>query len=108
MALSAVYKEARFHDEVMDVCWLTQWVSIYQLLFGFVLMPLQMLPGVGTAGGMSPREIGDAFASGWDCCLQAAHSGCAPRHTSALLFSYAVAAPPRAPPRAPPSAAHLP
>lgn len=41
MACSAVYKEARFHDEAMDVCWLTQWVSIYQLLFGFVLMPLQ-------------------------------------------------------------------
>lgn len=29
MAFSAVYKESRFHDETMDVCFLTQRVSIY-------------------------------------------------------------------------------
>jgi hypothetical protein len=39
-------------------------VSIYQFLFGFVLMPLQLLPGVGSDTGMTLPEIGRSFARG--------------------------------------------
>jgi hypothetical protein len=39
-------------------------VSIYQFLFGFVLMPLQLLPHVGSDSGMSLVEIGESFNQG--------------------------------------------
>ena len=42
MALSAVYKEYKFADGNVHVLYLTQWVSIYQFLFGFFLAPLQV------------------------------------------------------------------
>ena len=88
MACSAVYKESRFHNEHMDVCWLTQWVSVYQLLFGFVLAPLQLIPGVGTAHGMSLGAIVRAFEGGWACLAESEGSGCAGLHTAAQLFGY--------------------
>jgi drug/metabolite transporter (DMT)-like permease len=43
MALSAVYKEWRFADSEVHVIYLTQWVSSFQLLFGFLLFPAQCL-----------------------------------------------------------------
>merc|ERR1712185_282724 len=46
MALSAVYKERNFAGSDVHVLYLTQWVSIYQFLFGFALAPLQLIPGV--------------------------------------------------------------
>jgi len=88
MACSAVYKESRFTAENLDVCYLTQWVSIYQLLFGFVLAPLQVIPGVGTAHGISFQEIWDAFIGGFGCFAQLEHTGCAERHTFLLLWAY--------------------
>jgi len=67
MACSAVYKEARFSREPMDVTYLTQWVSIWQMLFGFVLAPLQVFPGVGSPHGSSWSQICAAFVRGWRC-----------------------------------------
>ena len=88
MALSVVYKESRFHNETMDVCWLTQWVSIYQFLFGFVLAPLQLLPGMSSARGVPARQMLDGMASGWACFIERDATGCAERHTMLLLFAY--------------------
>mmetsp|Transcript_96406 Transcript_96406/g.274806 ORF Transcript_96406/g.274806 Transcript_96406/m.274806 type:complete len:438 (-) Transcript_96406:248-1561(-) len=66
MALSAVYKEYAFSDgSNVHVLLLTQTVSIYQFLFGFVLAPLQMVPGVGTAHGQSFDDITSSFMGGW-------------------------------------------
>jgi drug/metabolite transporter (DMT)-like permease len=48
MALSAVYKESRFAQDDIHPLYLSQWVSIYQFLFGFVLAPLQLIPGIST------------------------------------------------------------
>eukprot|EP00965_Chrysotila_dentata_P044999 1494767-Pleurochrysis_carterae.AAC.2 len=89
MACSAVYKEAAFSSEPMDVVYLTQWVSIWQMLFGFVLAPLQMLPGVGNADGVSWGTIISSFADGARCFVEADADGvCASRHTFLLLCSY--------------------
>ena len=40
------------------------------MLFGFVLGPLQLLPGVGSDGGRSWAEICDSFVRGLRCFLQ--------------------------------------
>ena len=88
MALSAVYKESRFHNEAMDVCWLTQGVSIYQFLFGFVLAPLQLLPGMSSAHGVPASQMLDGMASGWACFVERDATGCAERQTTLLLFAY--------------------
>jgi hypothetical protein len=45
-------------------------VSIFQLGFGFLLAPLQALPGVGSAHGQNPQEMAVAFAEGWRCWRQ--------------------------------------
>ncbi|KAJ8603757.1 hypothetical protein CTAYLR_000303 [Chrysophaeum taylorii] len=54
MSLSAVYKEARFGNDPMDVhvMYLTQQVSIYQFLFGFAFAPVETVPGVATKEGL--------------------------------------------------------
>ena len=53
MALSSVYKEHRFGSHSVDVMYLTQQVSIFQLIFGFFFAPFQSIPGVATADGVS-------------------------------------------------------
>ena len=87
MALSAVYKEAHFAAQPMDVTYLTQWVSIWQMLFGFALAPLMLLPGVGTARGMRPGEIASSFADG-AACFAERDAACTERHAFALLCVY--------------------
>ena len=75
MACSAVYKEARFSREPMDVTYLTQWVSLWQMLFGFALGPLQLLPGVGSSGGQSWDSICMSFRRGLACFLHLDDNG---------------------------------
>ena len=70
MACSAVYKEANFSREPMDVVYLTQWVSIWQMLIGFALAPMQVLPGVGSADGQSWESIVQSFRDGSIRCFQ--------------------------------------
>ena len=61
MALSAVYKEWRFSSspssDDVHVMYLTQWVSCFQFLFGFLFAPLQCVPGVATPGGLAARDV---------------------------------------------------
>ena len=42
-SLAYAYKEYGFKDLSCHVILLTQWVSVYQLIFGFLFMPLQMV-----------------------------------------------------------------
>lgn len=68
MALSAVYKEWRFGDSEVHVIYLTQWVSCFQLLFGFLLFPAQCLTD-GVPLGTAVRAFVDSAvrtASGRD------------------------------------------
>jgi len=69
-ALSGVYKELSMGDTKVNVIYLTQWVSVYQLLWGICLMPVQAIPGFGSDEGMSIQESLHAMRSGWDCFLQ--------------------------------------
>ena len=88
MACSAVYKERRFAGDEVHVLYLTQCVSCYQFLFGFVLAPLQSLPGVSTAAGQTPADIVAAFHGGYECFL-ARSADCPPREgTTWLLLGY--------------------
>jgi hypothetical protein len=70
MAMSACYKESKFEERQLDVWYLTQWVSIFQFLVSFTYMPLQMLPGFGSADGMPAAEIPKAFADGFWCYME--------------------------------------
>mmetsp|Transcript_82036 Transcript_82036/g.163889 ORF Transcript_82036/g.163889 Transcript_82036/m.163889 type:complete len:498 (+) Transcript_82036:230-1723(+) len=83
MALSAVYKEHRFASDDISPLYLTQWVSIYQFLFGFLLMPLQLVPGVASAQGLTAGQTVSSFRGGWACYLE--RSGACPS-TSAGTF----------------------
>lgn len=66
MACSTVYKEYAFKNYKVNVYYLTQFVSIYQLLFGFILGPLQTIPGIGSKNGTSLSQIILDFKSGYD------------------------------------------
>lgn len=50
--------------------YMTQLVSIYQLLWGFILGVLQMMPGVGSETGYTLSEINTLFWSGVECFFQ--------------------------------------
>merc|ERR1719178_24138 len=61
MACSAVYKEYAFKSYKINVVYLTQWVSIFQLFFGFLIAPLQLVPGVGSSNIHSFHDILTTF-----------------------------------------------
>jgi len=87
MAMSACYKEGTFDDEQLDVWYLTQWVSIFQFLVSFLYMPCLVLPGFGSAKGMSMQEVPEAFLDGWHCFLER-EPECANQGTFLLLIAY--------------------
>jgi drug/metabolite transporter (DMT)-like permease len=70
IAFSCIYKEMGFRNLQVHVMYMTQLVSIYQLLWGFVLGVLQMMPGVGSETGYSLSEINSSFWSGVLCFLE--------------------------------------
>merc|ERR1711871_717417 len=70
MACSAVYKEKNFNDVILDVWYLTQWVSIYQFLVSFLFMPALLMPGFGSKDGMTWHEVGDSMKNGFYCYLE--------------------------------------
>lgn len=84
------YKEKAFKRDRVDVLYLTQWVSIYQLLFGLSLAPLQALPGIGSAHGVPLSSILPSFHRSWQCFLQAPSSSCVGQHPppSLLLLGF--------------------
>ena len=72
----------------MEVCYLTQRASTFQMLFGFVLAPLLLLPGLGSANGSSPTVIVENFASGLRCFAELPGTGCRGHYTLLLMFLY--------------------
>ena len=66
MALSAVYKESRFARRAgavdVHVMYLTQWVSLFQFAFGFLVAPAQALPGVASLEGVPLKALALEFA----------------------------------------------
>lgn len=80
---SYVYKEYAFKNLEIHVIYLTQWVSTYQLLLGFLMAPFQMIPGIGSENGFSFHQIIDNFGSGVDCFLERSET-C--KRNSAFLF----------------------
>ena len=90
MACSAVYKEHAFKNFRVNVYYLTQWVSIYQLGFGFLLAPLQMIPGVGSPNGISFNEIITNFQGGFNCCFGIGDE-CTGKYTLLLITGYCLA-----------------
>ena len=87
-ALSAVYKEVAFKNQKTDVVYLTQQVSIYQMLIGIAMLPLTSIPGVANEEGMSVAEAASTLDDGLLCYLQLPHSGCAHKPTFVLLTGY--------------------
>jgi drug/metabolite transporter (DMT)-like permease len=99
MALSSVYKEYSFTNEKVDLFYLCQWVSVYQLLVGFLFAPLQVIPGFGTAKGVPLSQIPVDFMKGMWCYLQMTppeasakdleySEACAEQHCFFLLSGY--------------------
>jgi drug/metabolite transporter (DMT)-like permease len=89
IGLSCVYKELGFRDLHIHVMHMTQWVSIYQLLWGFVLGFLQLIPGMGSMSGISVSEMRSSFYSGMLCYLHI-DGECAERNTFWLLTGYCI------------------
>jgi len=98
MACSAVYKETNFNDVLLDVWFLTQWVSIYQFAISFLFMPMLLVPGFGSEHGTTWAEMGDSMSRGVQCFLQldgsytilkdGSHESCSSQGTFWLLTGY--------------------
>jgi len=86
MAISSVYKEMSFRNEKIDVLYLTQWVSIFQLFVGFLLAPLQRIPGFGSLKSDTP-DVWTQMTRGTDCWLEI-NKECRARSTFILLSGY--------------------
>ena len=67
-AVSSVYKEVAFNDVEMDVNFLQAWVALWQLLFGFVMIPLNTLSILGP-DRIPFDEMGSSFMNGLWCLL---------------------------------------
>lgn len=87
MAASSCYKQKHFREQEFDVWYLTQWVSIFQFLISFALIPLLCLPGFGTANGTPLAEVPAQLMGGWECYMERSE-GCRGRHTFLLLNLY--------------------
>ena len=86
-SIAFVYKEFGFKDLNIHPVHLTQWVSIYQCVFGILLMPLQLVPGLGSENGMTLQQSRDGLKFGWACFLEQEET-CAENHSFLLLVSY--------------------
>ncbi len=86
-AASYVYKEHAFKNLAINVIYLTQWVSIYQLLIGFLVAPIQFIPGMGSETGLTFNGILESFYSGFTCYLEYS-TACMHRHTFLLCTAY--------------------
>lgn len=65
-AMSNVYKEYSFSKFQLDLFYLTTFVSLIQVLFGFLFLPLLQVPAFG---GVPIREIPQQFSLGFKCFL---------------------------------------
>lgn len=87
LACSCVYKEIGFQNLQVHVIYLTQWVSIYQLFFGLLLAPFQLIPGIGSLSGATLTDINKDFISGIYCYLHI-DGLCSSHYTFFLLTGY--------------------
>ena len=67
-ALSSIYKELAFVDADIDANYLQSWVSLWQTLFGFLLIPLNTMKFLGPQA-VHWDELWTAFSDGWWCLL---------------------------------------
>eukprot|EP00128_Syssomonas_multiformis_P016742 Colp12_sorted_trinity150504_noHs@12383 len=65
-AFSNVYKEKQFKDQELDVQYLTVWVTLFQVLFGFAFLPLLSVPGFG---GVEFKQLPYEISDGFQCFL---------------------------------------
>ena len=85
MACSAIYKEYGFRNANLNVWWLTQWVSFYQFIIGFLFIPLLMIPGLsGSNTTVSFVDILEQFWGGVKCTF----TGCKSPYMALLLIGY--------------------
>lgn len=87
LAISYVYKEYAFKNLSVHVIFLTQWVSIFQFLLGFLVSPLQSLPGMGSTSGVELNQIIPKFIDGFYCFLETTQV-CSSRRTFLLVTGY--------------------
>jgi drug/metabolite transporter (DMT)-like permease len=67
-AVSSVYKDVAFNNVEMEVNYLQAWVALWQLVFGFLLIPLNTLSLLGP-DRIPYSEMGSAFMNGLWCFL---------------------------------------
>eukprot|EP00605_Chrysophyceae_sp_TOSAG23-4_P000468 GSChrysophyteH1.ASY1.ANO1.526.1 assembled CDS len=89
MSASYTYKEHGFKNLKVHVIYLTQWVSIYQLGWGFLLLPLQTIPGLGSNDGLTMRQSLQSLQNGWRCFCHEDHT-CAENKAMWLLTAYII------------------
>lgn len=65
-SFSNVYKEHNFKSQNLDVYYLTVYVSIFQVLLGFLFVPILSIKGLG---GISLSSVPYNFIDGWNCFL---------------------------------------
>jgi len=65
---SNVYKEYAFKESEnpVDVYYMTTWVAFFQVVLGFVFLPAQLLPGLGS---LTYEDILPQLRDGWMCML---------------------------------------
>lgn len=88
-AVAYVYKEYGFKDLNIHPIHLTQWVSVYQCIIGFLVMPLQMIPGFGSENGMTIEQSLNGMKMGWECFMQQSDR-CQENRASLLLWTYCI------------------
>jgi len=60
-SFSSVYKEAAFNRTILDIYYLSVWVSWFQFFIGLVLAPLQAIPGFGVDITQVPVDLYEGF-----------------------------------------------
>ncbi|KAJ8907355.1 hypothetical protein NDN08_007469 [Rhodosorus marinus] len=66
-SLSSVYKEVAFKDtENLDIYYTQLWIAVYQLLMGFVVLPVNALPLLGPVR-LPLSQLGAALKGGFNC-----------------------------------------
>jgi len=66
-AFSFTYKEYAFQHQSINVIYLTQCVSIYQMIICFLMAPLQQIPHLGSDEGMTLRDSWYSLEEGMAC-----------------------------------------
>ena len=66
MALSTVFKEIAFGDTELDVNFVQFWVAVWQLVFGFLLIPLNTLSFLGP-NSVPWSQLPSALGNGLKC-----------------------------------------